>query len=148
MIRKATIEDKNDIKRLVVEFHEESLGEFKLSFNWEDIDNLIKNFILNHITFVSQTNEKVDGIIAGMLTHSNFDKSEPIAQEFIWYLSKEARKGSTGIRLLKAFETKAKRLGAKFILMMYMGNLFKDTLEKLYRKNKYKHLESQYIKEI
>jgi N-acetylglutamate synthase-like GNAT family acetyltransferase len=146
MIRKATLDDVEAIKKLVEEFYEESLKEYKLSFR--DIEETIKNTVANHIGLVAEKEEKIIGCIGGITIPSMFDKDELIGQESIWYITKSERKGTVGIRLLKAFEEECKKKGCSFVIMVYMGNSYPEQLKRFYSMNNYKLLEMQHIKEV
>ena len=77
-----------------------------------------------------------------------FDKNQLIGQEIIWYVDKSARNGTTGFKLIDAFEKECKNRGAHSVAMVHMGNLYADTLDKFYKRRNYVLLERQYIKEI
>lgn len=147
-IRQAKIEDSNSIKKLILEFYEESLKEYKLSFEDNTLDELIKTFTEQYIILVVEKENKIIGIIAGIVTNSLFDKYQKLGQEIIWYITKEERKGTTAIRLLEKFEEECKRRGANIIVMIHMANLNADVLDKLYKMRGFKLAESHYFKEV
>ena len=147
-IRKAHIEDSNFIKKLILEFHEESLGEYKISFDWSTIDETIKNFINHHIVLVAEKSSKIVGLIAGLVIRSMFDANQLLGQETIWFITKDERKGATGFKLLKMFEQECKIRGCKFVAMVFMQNLMPDVLERFYRSQNYKKMEVQFVKEL
>lgn len=67
-----------------------------------------------------------------------------VANEFFWYVTKEARKN--GLRLLDAYEESARARGAKRMSMVHLSNLAPDTLKKLYLRRGYRELETHYMK--
>lgn len=144
MIRPARYEDLLGIEKLIFEFHEESLKEY-LSFDSKTIRQSILDYIDKYIMLVD---DKLTGIIAGIIAPSIFDSKDIIAQESIWYISKEHRKGRLGLELLHAFEGKAKELKATKIIMIHMDNLNGDLMEKLYTHRGYKRLEWNFIKDV
>jgi N-acetylglutamate synthase-like GNAT family acetyltransferase len=148
IIRKANILDKEDIKILIDKFYEESLKDLGMKFTDYTIDKTIDNFINNHIVILAQEGEKIIGIIGGMLSPSIFDENEIIIQEAMWYVEPEYRKGTLGTDLLLLFEEIAKELGINHIVMVCMGNLNFEILNRFYVKNGYKLLENQFIKTI
>ena len=147
MIRKATLNDVEGILKLIIEFHEESLGEYKLSFDWDTLRETIKRFITHNITIVVDNGEIV-GVIAGIISNSIFDIGQKIGQEALWYITKKERKGTLALRLLKTFEQECKDRGADFILIMHMINLNADELNRLYETMDYKPMECHYIKGV
>jgi len=147
-IRQGTLEDIDAIGKLVEEFKEESLGKYPLSFKWETIRKKIETFIKYHIVIIAERNKMIIGVAIGMVTSSMFDENQKIGQEFMWYVSKNERKGSIGLRLSKEFEKEAKKRGANLILMAYMGNLYSEVLDRFYKINGYKLMETQYIKGV
>lgn len=148
VIRKAVIEDKTSIIELSIQFYKESLKEYGLSFNFLTLDKLVEEFINTKIVIVADVDDKVVGVIAGMVQSSMFDSQQRIGQEIIWYIDKEYRKGSIGIRLLKEFEKQCKFNGANLMVMVYMGNLNNELLDRFYKMNNYRLLENQFIKGV
>ena len=148
VIRKAEIKDKTEIIELSIQFYKESLKSYGLAFNFLTLDKLVEEFINNKIVIVSEVNGKVVGVIAGIVSPSMFDNNQKIGQEIIWYIDKEYRRGSIGIRLLKEFEKQCKLNGANLLVMVYMGNLNSELLDRFYKLNNYKLLENQFIKGV
>jgi len=148
IVRKAEIKDKTSIIELSIQFYKESLRSYGLAFNFSTLDKLVEEFINNKIVIVSEVNGKVVGVIAGFVSSSMFDSQQKIGQEIIWYIDKEYRKGSIGIRLLKEFEKQCKLNGANLMVMVYMGNLNNELLDRFYKMNNYRLLENQFIKGV
>ena len=147
IIRQAIIEDSNAIKDLIKEFYDESLCEYGFSLDEDTINETIQNFVNNHIVLLVEKDNKIIGIIAGIVAVSIFDKKQRLAQEAIWYITKDERKGNIAIKLIEEFEKESKKRGANFILMGSMGNLNADILNRLYEIKKYKLMERHYIGE-
>lgn len=147
-IRKANIIDIKDILNLISEFYEEGLKECGLNFTDYSLYRTAENFINNGIVIVVEDNEIIVGLIGGMVIPSIFDETEKIAQEAMWFIKKEYRKGELAKDLLDRFEKEAKDLGAKHIVMGIMGSMYIEILNKFYRHKGYKLLETQYIKNI
>ncbi len=148
IIEKAKIEDIPEIVNLIREFFTESLSGYSLSLDNLTIHETVSKYITNYIGIVAKRGDKIIGTIGGLVMSSIFDKNQMIGQETIWYINKEERKGSAGIRLIKEFENRCKELGAHLVAMVHMGNLYTDVLDKLYKMRGYKLMETQYIKEI
>lgn len=148
IIRKGVLEDIEEVLGLIEEFYEESLKGYGLSFSCETLRNTINNFIVNQIGLVAEKDGKIIGCIGGIVVPSIFDNKEKIAQEAIWYVKKEERKGAVGIRLLKEFEKECILRGAKFISMIYEENLLAEELKNFYEKSGYKLMENHFIKGV
>ena len=103
-LEKAKSDDIDSIKQLIKEFAEESLNEYKMSFDDNTLIDTIKQFIDNQIIFVAVKLKEIVGVIAGVIHPSIFDNKQLIAQETIWFVSKDERKGTVGWRLLDEFE--------------------------------------------
>ncbi len=148
VIEKADIEDIAGIVRLIREFFEESLSVYSLSLDASTIHETVTKYVTDYIGLVARRGDKIIGTIGGFVMPSIFDKNQLVGQETIWYVTKEERKGSIGIRLIKEFENRCKEQGAHLIVMVHMENLYADVLDKLYKIRGYKLMENQYIKEI
>ena len=136
-IQKATEIDTNDILSLIDEFYQESLKEYDLSFTDYTLTKTVENCIKNQIVIVAEDGDSVIGLIAGAVIPSIFDEEEKILQEVMWYIKKDYRKGSLATDLLNIFEEKGKELGVEHILMVHMGNLYADILDRFYKKHKH-----------
>lgn len=147
-IRNAVIEDKPQIIELIISFYKESLRDFGVRFDLETLYETVQNFIDNQIGIVAEKEGIIVGVIGGMVTPSMFDKSQKIGQESVWYVDPEERKGSIGFRLIKAFEEECIKRGANAIIMIHMSNLYPEALDRLYRMNGFRLMESNYIKGV
>ena len=149
MIRQATLKDVHDLVKLTLEFMDEGWDKYPFKRDKSLIDT-IKDLIANNIFLISNTNIKANGMLAGIIRPSVFCKDQLIAQEIIWYVSKDSRKGlsTVGARMLREFEKTAKDKGANLIVMSHIGNLNSDSMGKLYDKRNYRVFETQYLKEV
>ena len=145
-IRKANIIDTKDILDLISEFYEEGLKECGLKFTDYSLNKTAEHFINNGIVIVVEDNETLVGIIGGIVIPSIFDETEKIAQEMMWFIKKEYRKGELAKDLLDRFEKEARDLGAKYIAVAAMGNMRNEVLDRFYRHNGYMLMETQYLK--
>lgn len=146
MIRKAELRDIDGIIKLAKDFFKESVGEYGLTIENQTIAETIHSYIENMIGIVAEENGKVVGVIGGMLLPSIFNKTQLIGQETVWFVNKDYRKGTIGLKLIKAFEYECLERGANLIIMGLMGNLNTDILDKYYKRHNYKLLEREYIK--
>lgn len=87
---------------------------------------------------------KITGSLGGLLFPDPND-GELVAQEMFWYVSEQSRKSLDGVRLMLNFESWAKVMGAKRIIMAALVNSdFK--IGELYLAKGYKPVETHYIK--
>lgn len=70
------------------------------------------------------------------------------AQEFFWYVRKEARGGLGGGRLYWAFEKWALGKGCEEIQMVHLEQSTPGRLEEFYRKQGYARIETRYSKQL
>jgi len=145
-IRKANIIDIKDILELISEFYEEGLKECGLNFTDYSLYRTAEKFITNGIVIVVEDNESLVGIIGGAIIPSIFDETEKIAQEMMWFIKKDYRKGELAKDLLNRFEQEARNLGANHIAVAAMGNMRNEVLDRFYRHNGYTLMETQYIR--
>ena len=145
-IRKANIIDTKDIMDLIAEFYEEGLKECGLKFTDYSLYKTAEKFINNGIVIVVEDNETLVGIIGGIVIPSIFDETEKIAQEMMWFIKKDYRKGELAKDLLQRFEKEARDLGANHIAVAAMGNMRNEVLDRFYRHNGYTLMETQYIR--
>ena len=148
ILRKAEVSDKEQIVDLVKQFFEESLGNYGLRLSLETINETIANIVTTQVGFVADKEGKLVGCAGAQLAPSMFDKTQLIGQEFMWYVTKEERKTSVGLRLLKKLEEECISRGASLVIMGCMGNLYVDVLDRFYKRNGFKTLEKQYIKTV
>lgn len=148
IIRQAKIEDTEAIKDLIKKFYAESTYEYGFSLDDETITETVRNFIVNHIALIIEKDSKIVGVISGVVANSIFDKKQKVAQEAVWYIVKEERKGIIALKLIEEFEKECVKRGADFILMVHMSNSSPEVLSRLYGIKKYKLMEKHYIKGV
>jgi len=146
IIRKAELKDIDAVVELTKDFFEESISDYGLTLDDITIRETISNYIKNLVGIVAEDEGKVIGVIGGMLLPSIFNKNQLIGQETVWYVQKNYRNGSVGLKLIKSFEDECKSRGTDLIIMGLMGNLNTEILDKYYKKRNYKLLEREYIK--
>ena len=142
MIRPAEIKDIDSLVELGVEFGNKSLFIHTLQVSERKIRETMTNAIANisMILLVLEIDGKIEGGIFGMVLTPYFS-DEKILQEMALY----SRQKMGGIRLIEAFECRAKEIGIKKIIIGSKP-MFYD-LGKIYKRRKYKLLEEHYIKE-
>lgn len=88
------------------------------------------------------------GFIVGHVTPSFLQPSVTLCTEAAWFVEKEYRGTTVGIKLLKDYENEAIRRGATQITMVNIRHLNMDGLDKIYTKLGYNLFEQHYLKEI
>lgn len=147
-IRKASPSDVAPIVALVEEFFHEGLCETGLSFDRATLTQSMTNIVQNNICLIHENAGRVSGVIAGYVTPSLFDDDELLAQEIIWFMSADARRGSAGVDLLEAFEAACKDAGAKHVMMIHLADVNSRVMERFYKMRGYRMIEQHFIKEV
>jgi hypothetical protein len=143
MIRLARPSDVDDIASLGLEFAEKSqlvhTFEPSLSKIWESAKLIVSD--PNSIVIVLEEDGKLEGFIFGLILAPMFSE-EIVLQEMAFY----TRKGLGGLRLLKAFEREAEIRGIKKVAVGCKPDYC--DLGNYYKREGYKLLEVQYLKEV
>ena len=143
MIRLARSTDVDEIAELGLEFAEKSQNfhtfEPSLSKIWEGAKQIVEN--PSAITIVLEVEGRIEGFIFGLILSPMFSE-ELVLQEMAFY----TRKGLGGLRLLKAFEREAEIRGIKKVAVGCKPDYC--DLGNYYKREGYKLLENQYLKEI
>lgn len=147
-IRKAEAYDYDGINDIIVQFFEESLGDFIYEL---DPASILKSFdimIKNHLVIIAIKDDVVVGIIAGTIAPCDFNYDVRIATEIIWYVNKKNRTSSVGVKLFKEFECQSEKYGATHIAMAYMENLQPAKIKNFYKDKGYRPMQTQYIRSL
>jgi hypothetical protein len=95
--------------------------------------------------FIAEENGELQGAI-GFLISNDLHNGEKIGVETFWFVAPEFK--GIGKDLFKIFEKEAIKSGCKKLAMIHLNDSYPKTLEKFYKSQGYKLLESHYIKEI
>ena len=147
-IRKASPSDVVEIVALVEEFFHEGLHKTGLSFDRATLTQSMTNIVRNNICLVHENAGRVAGVIAGFITPSLFDSEEYLAQEIIWFMTADARKGSGGADLLEAFEAACVDAGANHVMMIHLADVNGRVMERFYRTHGYRLIEQHFTKGV
>lgn len=133
-------EYESDVRRLVMDFQDESLAEYGMTFNDQALQDQIQ--ALKDQAFLLILDGRCEGVLAGkeVYTPTGGDK---VWHEVIWFVSKHYRK--YGLRLLSAAKAILKAEGFTAIVMVYMHNSKSDKLHRLYTRLGYKAMETNFI---
>lgn len=136
----ATLEDYAEVLEMAVTFFEAS--PYKSLGDKEVVATLVESILSG------MPNEKIiilnpsKGFIAGASTPFLFGNHK-LATEIAWWIKPEERGNGEGLKLLEAFEYWAKNIaGCKLISMASLDK----SVEKYYKKNKYRLYERAYMK--
>lgn len=97
---------------------------------------------------VADHNGVVAGGIGGVCAPYFINRNVRMMIENFWWVAPEYRKGLTGIRLLTAFESRARDLSCKYVYMLAMEHMGVDVIESMYLRLGYKPAERGYIKRV
>jgi len=98
------------------------------------------------LLFVADTGKQIVGFIVGIASPSIVNKDYLSGAELAWWVEPEHRKGTTGIKLVKAVEKSAKELGVRMWSMMSLEAQDPEKIEKLYFAMGYKRTERTYVR--
>jgi len=141
MIRRATREDIPNVLLLIHEFQDESLDAYKLFCDDDKAIKLMES--VWQTSLVMEEDGKIVGVIAGIIVSAMVSIGYTM-QEIIYFVTKSYR--GKGISLLTAFEHMSREMGCQNIVMVHMGNIYRNAMERIYTNLGYVFLEAQYIK--
>ena len=151
IIRKVTIEDYDKVVDLYKQLYDaERIFDNNLKKSYEideKQEKIIKKRIKSRkeIFLVAEIENKIVGLIDGYLIDSIYHK-EKVAYLDHLCVDKKYRNREIGTRLIKEFDNKAKKRGAKFIKLNAFENNIKAV--NLYKKLGFKEYSIYYMKEI
>ena len=131
---------RDDIKRVVQSFQNESLVDYWLSFDADALSKTINE--LKDQAFMLVMNGRCEGLLAGKKTKTPLS-DDPIWHEVIWYVMPKHRK--YGMALLKKAREILKSEGFKAMIMVCMHNSKTEKLFKLYNKMGFVTMETHFI---
>lgn len=92
---------------------------------------------------LSEEDNKISGLL-GMLIVAHPFSGTPTADELIWFVEEDARKGGAGIQLLWEAERIAKNMGAKH----FQVSAPNEQIGAIYERFDYHRIETKYLKEL
>jgi len=138
-IRKATLDDLNEVLLWVVKFFKESPWVDKVPFVLEDMESFVVNMITGDKTVIFLHDK---GMIAGALFFPPFNYNYVISQEVMWFAEED------GGSLLEAFEQWSIQNGARMIDMSCIANEREDAVLRLFKRKGYNKMENHLVKEV
>lgn len=146
MIRPATIEDKSKVVLILREFFDQT-DYSVMGWSQESIEDIVEKLITTP-TAVILVDENVTGLIGGYCTPYWMNMGKVIVQEMFWYVLKDCRGGSTGARLLKAFEDWGAQQGGHYLTMSSTANLDPMGVGNALKRRGYSPVDISYWKEL
>ena len=147
MIRVATINDIETLVRLGQMLHEAS--ELKRhTYKPMKVADLLYSVISGlGVVFVAEKDGEVIGAFAGGLTELWYSDTV-VAFDYCIFIKPDKRHGRTAIRLLIAFETWAREMGAKEIHMGITTGINVDSTSRLYQSQGFTLVGPLFRKEV
>jgi hypothetical protein len=139
---------REDVHRLVREFHAESLGHYVVDFDLDTLQAMMNDLIACGITgnypccYLAVENGLAQGLIAGKEVKTPWSKTR-IWHEFVWFMSAPYRR--YGIKLLNVAKERLKQCGFESMVIAHMHNSKAEQLTKLYERSGFVPMESHYI---
>lgn len=88
------------------------------------------------------------GFIAWVESPMIINPFKILASEIAWYVEKEHRGSTIGIKLLKEYEKIAKSNGCHFVDIAHLEHMQEYDMENMYSRMGYKKYETHFIKEV
>jgi|SRR3990167_8119103 len=138
---------REDVIRLIREFHTESLAEYDGKFSKDGLIKTIEGLQVNQADncFLLIDNEKAVGILAGVEIKSMWS-DERFYQELVWFVDHEYRR--LGALFYKSVEYTLRMRGYAAIIMAVMENSKPEKVKRFYGRIGYKHFETHFIKKL
>jgi predicted N-acetyltransferase YhbS len=108
----------------------------------------LRRCLADRLAFIAEVGGQVVGGIVGISTALWYAPQVRLASELAWWVEPQHRGGSAALRLLRAFEDRARSTGHQRCAMMMIVALGGDTLDKLYKRLGYNLVEQSYLKDI
>lgn len=147
MIRTVRQWEAPQVELLAREFHD--LADCGTTFSsrrfWETIRSMeLREALFLHGMFVGDV---LVGMLIGTVAPQMMTETT-VAQEIMWYVKPEHRKGTGSVRLLLEFEAWAKKHGADGIIMASFAATGERKLGEFYSRRGYKPLETHVLKRL
>lgn len=146
MIRKADIEDFDDILDLCKTFWKET--QFNEKFERNHTIEMVAAACSQGLLCVLEVDGSTEGFAAGCKSPSLGSSQAMVGTEIAWWVNPDHRGGGNGIELLKYMEMLAKEQGVKYWSMVSMQSSMPEQVNALYEKMGYKLSEMVYTKVI
>ena len=146
MIRDAVVEDIPFIIEEGIKFLQHHPARIEREVDIDHLHALAELIIREHVLLIAEQNGIRCGMIAGLIVPNVFNRNYIGLQEMLWWVVEDKRNTTVAFKLYKAFEERAKELEVDFISMVTTA--YTPPLEKYYKKQGFKPVESSFIKEL
>ena len=115
-------------------------------FQEDAVEGMIKATMEDKLCIVYDVKGIAQGFVCGVKGYlmANFDVS--VGTELAWWVNKDYRNSSAGLKLLKAIESRARELNIKYWNMAYMQSSMPESIKRIYESMGYKENESLYTR--
>lgn len=145
-IRDAVIEDIPFIVKEGIKFLQYHPSKIERDIDVDHLCTLAEQLITSHVLLIAEQDNIPIGMIGGLITPNIYNLNYIGLQEMFWWVVEDKRTSTTAFKLYKAFEERAKELEVDFISMV--TTVYTPTLEKYYKKQGLRPVESSFIKEL
>ena len=135
---------RDDLVKVVQNFHDESLKEYDGVCDVETLHNIIDAAKPEDL-FLLTVDGKCQGVLYGTTIESHLNQKQ-IFQEVIWYVNPEHRR--SGINLLREVEKILKHRNISIIIMVCLKNSMYEKLCGFYERMGYKALETHFMRNL
>jgi hypothetical protein len=142
MIRTAEINDLPNLLRMSESFFNVSGYAELTTFNVADSEELLIRLIELGTILTDGKNAMLGFVIFPLF----MNKQTIMSQELFWWVDKEIRGTTAGIKLLKMAEKISKESGATVMNMLSLEDLDGEKVNKMYSKLGYKRKEQSYMR--
>jgi hypothetical protein len=142
MIRAAEINDLPNLLRMSESFFNVSGYAELTTFNVADSEELLIRLIKLGTILTDGKNAMLGFVIFPLF----MNKQTIMSQELFWWVDKEIRGTTAGIKLLKMAEKISKESGATVMNMLSIEDLDGEKVNKMYSKLGYKRKEQSYMR--
>lgn len=150
MLKLATWDDYVHIKSMCLNFSSASPYP-EVPVDPDKIERVITSLLegdqTKGIIILAMEDDKPVGLIAASAIEMLFN-TELIAQEVMYWVEPEYRRGRHALELLNAFEFWAKKVGCAYTMMSLVETEQADKVAKLYERRGYKARERGYLRSI
>lgn len=148
MIREAGIDDLPRLVCMGRDFFNETELWNVTSFDEQSAMKTLSAMITNKdsVILVAEKDGVVVGVAGAVIVPFYFNMAQQVAQEFFWFVEREYRNGSVGIRLYDALEQWARDGGAGLMSMAALG--CNPSVSKFYFQRGYYQQETNYLRRL
>jgi hypothetical protein len=146
-IRKATIEDKSAVLKLMSDFFNKTDYLDIVGYSRESLEGMFEKLVTLDEACLFIT-EDYSGCIGGYVMPYWMNMNKVFAQELFWWVAEDKRGGSSSIRLLDTFEEWSIQKKADAVVMSSTTSLNPEGVGAVYKRRGFVPIDISYIKRI